>query len=147
MKPNRADLLAALQRRPMTPKQLRQTLGIAHSDFQVLRDLLAELRADGLVTLNESTDIYTAAKGAEDMAQQKGMRSSADLREMLFDTIEKVRAGQMSANEAKAIANLSDQIVKSALAELEFARASKSGDVNISDVGRLPLALTDGRSS
>lgn len=47
-------------------------------------------------------------------------RTSAGLRDALFDAIEKVNSGQMEANDAKAIANLSLGIVKTVQLEIEI---------------------------
>jgi len=49
-------------------------------------------------------------------------RTSAGLREALFDAIENLREGNIEANDAKAIAALSSQICNTVQLEMEVAK-------------------------
>ena len=49
-------------------------------------------------------------------------RTSAGLRDALFDAIEKVRDGDMLAEDAKAVAHLADKICKTVELEIEVAK-------------------------
>ena len=49
-------------------------------------------------------------------------KTIADLREALFDTIEKVKAGQIQPDQARQITDLAQVIVNSAKVEVDAAR-------------------------
>ena len=48
------------------------------------------------------------------------MRDISDLREELFDTIKKVKSGELDKDQAKAIMSLGQVIVNSAKVEVDF---------------------------
>lgn len=56
-------------------------------------------------------------------------RSAAGLRDMLFDCIEKVRAGTMEISEAQTIVKLSGTIIASANTQLEFERLRLGSEI------------------
>lgn len=51
----------------------------------------------------------------------------SDIRRVLFETIQKVRNGEIEADSAKAIANLSQVVLNSAKLELEIIKETKNG--------------------
>lgn len=55
-------------------------------------------------------------------------RTSAGLREALFQEIEALRAGKSDARQAMAVAKLAQQIVNSVRVEIEFASKFKTGE-------------------
>jgi hypothetical protein len=69
-------------------------------------------------------------------------RTSEDLRETLFDTIEKVRSGAMEPKEANTIAALADRIIKTVEVELDYALACSKLDKQDQGVNPGPLLLT-----
>ena len=52
------------------------------------------------------------------------MKTMDDLRSVIFDTIEDVRKGKLDAATAKAISELSQNVINSAKAEADYARAT-----------------------
>lgn len=53
-------------------------------------------------------------------------RTIADLRDILFSTIEGVKAGTMPLDKAKVISDLSQVMVNSAKIEVDFIKATKA---------------------
>ncbi|MCC6800434.1 MAG: hypothetical protein IT325_09965 [Anaerolineae bacterium] len=64
---------------------------------------------------------------------------SGELREMLLDAIEAVKAGNMKAADAKAIATLAQQVTASAQVELDFRRQMLETEKLPPDLGAMPL--------
>lgn len=56
------------------------------------------------------------------MAQNGMSRTSGGLRETLFDAMDLLRKGDMDHNDAKAIALLSKEIIRTVQVEMEVAR-------------------------
>ena len=52
------------------------------------------------------------------------MKTMDDLRSVIFDTIDDVRKGKLDAATAKAISDLSQNVINSAKAEADYARAT-----------------------
>ena len=52
------------------------------------------------------------------------MKTMDDLRTVIFDTIGDLRAGKIDASTAKAISELSQNVINSAKAEADYARAT-----------------------
>ncbi len=52
------------------------------------------------------------------------MKTMDDLRSVIFDTIDDVRKGKIDAATAKAISELSQNVINSAKAEADYARAT-----------------------
>lgn len=52
------------------------------------------------------------------------MKTMDDLRSVIFDTIDDVRKGKLDAATAKAISELGQNIINSAKAEADYARAT-----------------------
>lgn len=52
------------------------------------------------------------------------MKTMDDLRSVIFDTIDDVRKGKLDAATAKAISELSQNVINSAKAEADYARAT-----------------------
>lgn len=52
------------------------------------------------------------------------MKNMDDLRSVIFDTIDDVRKGKLDAATAKAISELSQNVINSAKAEADYARAT-----------------------
>lgn len=71
-------------------------------------------------------------------------RTSEDLRETLFDTIEKVRNREMDPKDANTIASLADRIIKTVEVELDYALACSKLDKQDQGVSPGPLLLTQG---
>ncbi len=68
-------------------------------------------------------------------------RTSAGLREALFDAIEKVRDGDMVAEDAKAIAALSNQICSTVSLEIQVAKLRSEYPADMKLVLPVPLSL------
>jgi len=75
-------------------------------------------------------------------------RSSAGLREALFDAIEKVRDGDMMAEDAKAISGLASQICNTVQLEIQVARLRTEypSDTPLNVPAQLPLG-TDSKGA
>jgi len=80
---------------------------------------------------------------AKEVATVNKVKTTADLRAILFDCIEKVKAGTMDTTSAKQIAALSMSIVKTAELEVQFALAQNSLDGKDHGINIGPLTLTN----
>jgi hypothetical protein len=72
-------------------------------------------------------------------------RTIQDLRELLFDTIQGVKAGTVDTDKAKVIGDLSQVMVNTAKAEVDFIRATggkDSGFIKSSEPEELPQGIT-----
>jgi hypothetical protein len=69
-------------------------------------------------------------------------RTSEDLREILFDSIDRVRQGSMEPKEAAIISNLADRIIRTVEVELNYALACSKLDKDDQGVSPGPLMLT-----
>jgi hypothetical protein len=56
------------------------------------------------------------------MAKDSGIKNTSDLRSMLLNTIEGVRAGTIDATQARVISTLSTTILQSAKIDLDYIR-------------------------
>lgn len=66
-----------------------------------------------------------------------------DLRELLFDTIEGVKAGTLDVDRAKMIGELSQVMVNSAKVEVEYAKATgQKGSGFLEKPEELPPGIT-----
>jgi len=65
------------------------------------------------------------------------------LRETLFDTLEKVKSGEIDPSEAKAIALLADKIIDTAEIELKYSEIVSKLDKEDQGISPGPLLLTD----
>jgi hypothetical protein len=65
-------------------------------------------------------------------------RTISDLREIIFQTMEQLKAGTMDVDRAKQIANLGQVIVNSAVAETRFIKEKGGGTNFISDNQTIP---------
>jgi len=70
-------------------------------------------------------------------------KTTADLRATLFQTIEALQKGEITAHEAKAVSNLSDQIIKTASLELEYSKTVSHLDKEDQGISPGPLLLTN----
>jgi len=62
------------------------------------------------------------------MSEKKEIiRTSLGLRDALFDAIEKVRSGELGAQEARAIGSLAHQICETVSLEIEVAKLQADG--------------------
>lgn len=52
------------------------------------------------------------------------MSNITDLRSILFDTLQEVKSGKMEIDRAKAISELSQTIINTAKAEIDYAKAT-----------------------
>jgi hypothetical protein len=77
------------------------------------------------------------------MKPTKIERTSAGLRDALFDAIEKLRSGDIEAQDAKALAALSHQICATVSLEIEVAklRTEYPADTKLSLPAALPLGI------
>ena len=72
-------------------------------------------------------------------------RTIQDLRELLFDTIQGVKNGTVDTEKAKVIGDLSQVMVNTAKAEVDFIRATggtDSGFIKAADPENLPQGIT-----
>lgn len=72
------------------------------------------------------------------------MKTMDDLRSVIFDTIDDVRKGKLDAATAKAISELSQNVINSAKAEADYARATgqavRSGLISTEQAAPPPAA-------
>lgn len=80
-----------------------------------------------------------------DEKQKPIQKTSAGLRDILFDSIEKLRAGDMDAIDAKAVAALSQQICNTVSLEIEVAklRTEYPADAKLIVPAALPLGTPE----
>jgi hypothetical protein len=64
------------------------------------------------------------------------MRSSADLRDVLFQEIDSLRSGNSTPQRSRAVAALANAILQSVFAEIDFHKAAPKG----SSLPPIPLA-------
>lgn len=72
-------------------------------------------------------------------------RTIQDLRELLFDTIQGVKNGTVDTEKAKVIGDLSQVMVNTAKAEVDFIRATggkDSGFIKSTETEELPQGIT-----
>ena len=71
-------------------------------------------------------------------------RTTESLRDLLFQTIDDVRSGRMSANDAAAVGKLSNQVIETAKLEIQYAEAC----IELDALGITPgkLLLTEKKS-
>jgi hypothetical protein len=74
------------------------------------------------------------------MASENGIKSTADLRKMLLDTIADVRSGTIDAKNARTIAAISTTILQSAKLDLDFLRFHAANQ-ELKDTGDRVLSL------
>ena len=74
-------------------------------------------------------------------------RTSEDLRELLFDTIERVRGGSIEPKEASIVATLADKIIRTVEVEINYAVACSQLDKDDQGINPGPLLLTQGSAS
>jgi hypothetical protein len=70
-------------------------------------------------------------------------RTSADLRETLWETIEGVKNGDISAASARAVSELADKILDTVEAELRYSEGLARLDASDSGISTGPLLLTE----
>ncbi|MDE2020645.1 MAG: hypothetical protein KGJ13_09945 [Patescibacteria group bacterium] len=71
-----------------------------------------------------------------------GARTTESLRASLFDAIDAVKAGKMDAQDANAICNLAEKIIKSASLEIQYALTCSKLDAQGQGVSPGKLLLT-----
>ena len=71
--------------------------------------------------------------------------TTESLRAILFDSIEKVRSGDMTVKEAKAVVDLSDRIISTAEVELRYSEVVSRLDKDDQGISPGPLLLTNGK--
>lgn len=69
-----------------------------------------------------------------------GKRTSAALRELLFEMIDGVRAGTVDDKTARTVATLSASILKSVEVEIQFKAQLLAGKINAAEIGDMELA-------
>lgn len=81
----------------------------------------------------------------EPKSKSKIERTSAGLRDALFDAIEKVRDGEMMAEDAKAISGLAAQVCSTVSLEIEVAklRTEYPADAKLIVPSPLPLGIEE----
>ena len=68
-----------------------------------------------------------------------------DLRETLFDTLEKLKTGEIDIETAKAVSQIGQTIVASAKVEVDYIRANSGGETPFlepTDNKNLPAGVT-----
>jgi len=71
-------------------------------------------------------------------------KTTADLREFLFETMEGVKAGEVTTAQAKAIAQTADKIIETADLELRYSEMCSRLDKDGQDISPGKILLTDG---
>lgn len=70
-------------------------------------------------------------------------KNIADLRELLFETIEGVKNGKLDIEKAKVIGDLSQVMVNTAKVEVDYAKATgQKGSAFLEKVEALPPGIT-----
>ncbi len=69
-------------------------------------------------------------------------RTTESLREILFSAIESIVSGEMEIEDGKAIAILSDRIIKSAELEIKFSKMTSDLELKDQGISIGPLLLT-----
>jgi hypothetical protein len=69
-------------------------------------------------------------------------RTIEDLRELLFDTIKGVKDGSLEIERAKVISELSQVVVNSARAEVEYTKLTGYKGSFLEKPAKLPLGIT-----
>jgi len=72
-------------------------------------------------------------------------RTTADLRETLFETLEGIKAGTVDPRQAKAIADVADRIIETADLELRYSEIVSRLDRDGQGISPGPLLLTDNK--
>ncbi len=72
----------------------------------------------------------------------KKHRTTEDLRDTLFDTIDGVRSGHIDTRQAKAVSDLADKIIKTADLEMDYARTCDQLDKSDNGILPRPMLLT-----
>lgn len=70
-------------------------------------------------------------------------RTTENLREMLFDTIENLKSGKIDDRDALVISKLADNIIKTADIELKYAETVSRLDRDDQGISPGPLMLTN----
>lgn len=76
------------------------------------------------------------------MARKSKIKTTAELREMLIDTIESVRDGSLEPAQARTIAALSGTVLQSAKLDLDYMRFHVANQDMIESKDKAPLVLT-----
>lgn len=75
------------------------------------------------------------------------IRTSAGLRDALFDALDGLRSGQTSAATANAVAKLADQVVQTVHMELAVQKHASTAKATQSIAPSLPAPVTLGQAS
>ncbi len=75
--------------------------------------------------------------------EMKARKTTADLREILFQTMERVAAGEIDPKEAREVSNLATRIIDSARLELDYSQTLSRLDRDGQDIATGPVLLTD----
>ena len=73
-------------------------------------------------------------------------KTTQTLREILFDAIERIRAGTLDKAEAREIGTLADRIIQTAEIELRYSLAVSRLDKDGQGISPGPLLLTGGKT-
>lgn len=71
------------------------------------------------------------------------VKTTKDLRQILFETIEALRAKKIDPKEAREISGLAGRIIETADLEISFAKASSELDLQGQDINVGHILLTD----
>ncbi|MEI2416192.1 hypothetical protein V8Z80_08410 [Orrella sp. JC864] len=72
-------------------------------------------------------------------------KTIGDLRDAMFDTLEKLKAGTISIEQAKAVSEIGQVIINSAKVEVDYIRANNGGESSFLDAignDNLPPGVT-----
>lgn len=67
-----------------------------------------------------------------------------DLRSTLFDTLQAVKEGKLDIDRAKAISDLSQNIINTAKVEIDYLKAGGNVVSDFIDIKRNPVAISHG---
>lgn len=104
------------------------------------KEILNDLIGGSSVNLSTLSDLYIWVKPEKRTQENRDMgtaRTSASLRDILFDEIDKLRAGKSNPKQAKAVAVLAQNIIKSAEVELVYQKMK----INDPNVNKTPMLL------
>lgn len=78
------------------------------------------------------------------MSSGKGI-TTQDLRHELWDTLQKVKSGEIEPRQAKAVADMADKIISTADLELRFAEMCDRLDSRDNGISPGPMLLAESK--
>lgn len=128
----------SLRGKPSTVRDIAKRMDLPPSQYADLLESLQELEARGQARFFPARDTWRPIAMSE--SDEGKVLTVSELRSTLFGCIDDLRAGRIEAKQAQAVANLSDQIIKSAMAEMEFNRLANRDGAKPMEMGTMRLS-------